>query len=610
MKIKSLAILLCGIALTAGAAVSGGLIYDQYSSQEANAVSTYSHTITAKTWSAYDTQILSGVSWSATATGGAYFGYDATKGQQFGSSGSPAKPLSLSTSGISGSITSIAVSTSGASSVAATLGITVGGSAFGGSPKSISASNIAYTFTGNASGEIILTWNQTSSKALYVKTIAIEYSSTVLSSLSVSGTLAKTSYYEGDSFDSTGLTITATYDDASTAPVTSECSFTPSPLTEGTTSVTASYTEGGVTKTAIINGITVTSRSVASISVLTNPTKMSYSIGQSFNPAGMKIRATYNMGPTNDDYSAYTYSPTSAFDSLGTKTITITSTDNASATTTLDIAVVEIPEGTYGITSGATVYQNPMDPASLVINMSDSNLPSLSFSDITNVRLFGSPNTADIMIGSGKTTGASFKISLDSALYASKIEFVGNIKDGEAAGTSTLSVNSAAVQFSAITAESSVTFKPYSNVLTISTTARLWTGQIIITAQKAATCALDYGTHFLATTAAECAASSVSSATWTYLQGLYTNADVAVKNLIKAASSNQSGTDLEKAIARYDVIAVKYGYADFLARASGSIGRNLVIDSSNSTVLILISSVAVLLSSSFIYFLVRKKKHN
>jgi len=65
---------------------------------------TYTHTITAKTWSAYGDQTLSEVLWTAAATGGAYWGYDATKGQQFGSSTNPATALSLSTNGISGTV--------------------------------------------------------------------------------------------------------------------------------------------------------------------------------------------------------------------------------------------------------------------------------------------------------------------------------------------------------------------------------------------------------------------------------------------------------------------------------------------------------------------------
>ena len=70
---------------------------------------TYTHTIGAKTWSSYTSQTLTGVSWTATATGGAYWDYDATKGQQFGSGNNPATALSVSTSKVRGTISSVKV---------------------------------------------------------------------------------------------------------------------------------------------------------------------------------------------------------------------------------------------------------------------------------------------------------------------------------------------------------------------------------------------------------------------------------------------------------------------------------------------------------------------
>ena len=78
-----------------------------------------------------------------------------------------------------------------------------------------------------------------------------------LSSIAITGAPTKTAYISGESFDSTGITVTATYSDSSTANVTSSCIFTPSPLTTGTTSVTASYTYSSTTRTGMISGLTV-----------------------------------------------------------------------------------------------------------------------------------------------------------------------------------------------------------------------------------------------------------------------------------------------------------------------------------------------------------------
>ena len=148
------------------------------------AQTTYSHTITAKTWSALGAQTLNNVEWTATgtATDGGYFGYDATKGQQFGSAAKSFSALTLSTTGITGTITSVKVNTSGASSVAAVFKVKVGNTYFTSGANdniALTATATDYTFTGSASGAVSLEWTQTSSKALYIKSIEITYSNAV-----------------------------------------------------------------------------------------------------------------------------------------------------------------------------------------------------------------------------------------------------------------------------------------------------------------------------------------------------------------------------------------------------------------------------------------------
>ena len=138
----------------------------------------YTYTFEAKVFDAKEqTKKLSKVNW-ALKTDGNYFGYDGTKGQQFGSGSAPATTLTLSTSDIPGTITSIIINTSGASSIAATIGITVGGTAFkcdNETTASLTSTAANYTFIGSASGDIVISYNQTSSKAIYIKSIEIAY---------------------------------------------------------------------------------------------------------------------------------------------------------------------------------------------------------------------------------------------------------------------------------------------------------------------------------------------------------------------------------------------------------------------------------------------------
>ena len=80
-----------------------------------------------------------------------------------------------------------------------------------------------------------------------------------LDSIEVTTPPTKTEYTAGEIFDPAGMVVTATYSDNSTAPVTG---FTVSPagaLEEGNTTITVTYTEEGVIKTATLD-ITVSAK--------------------------------------------------------------------------------------------------------------------------------------------------------------------------------------------------------------------------------------------------------------------------------------------------------------------------------------------------------------
>lgn len=88
-----------------------------------------------------------------------------------------------------------------------------------------------------------------------IKNVKIAYEKAApaktLTSIAITGEPAQTEYTEGDTFSAEGLTVTATYDDASTAVVTADAtwSFEPATLAVGTTSVTATYNEKTASET-------------------------------------------------------------------------------------------------------------------------------------------------------------------------------------------------------------------------------------------------------------------------------------------------------------------------------------------------------------------------
>lgn len=74
-----------------------------------------------------------------------------------------------------------------------------------------------------------------------------------LSSIAITTPPTITEYMVGDELDLTGIVVTATYDDGTFLDVTQNCTFNPADgtvLTASNTSVTVTYTEGTITKTA------------------------------------------------------------------------------------------------------------------------------------------------------------------------------------------------------------------------------------------------------------------------------------------------------------------------------------------------------------------------
>ena len=112
------------------------------------------------------------------------------------------------------------------------------------------AKNSYYKFVFN------ITISSTSNKYLEFSSAVFNYNyvpSAPLSSITLSGTYPK-EFVKGSEFSHKGMTVTATYDDASELDVTSYASFTGYDMnTAGDQEVTVSYTEGVVTKTASYN---------------------------------------------------------------------------------------------------------------------------------------------------------------------------------------------------------------------------------------------------------------------------------------------------------------------------------------------------------------------
>ena len=149
-------------------------------------------------------------------------------------------------------------------------------------------------------------------------------------------TVAKTEYVENQTFDKTGMTVTATYSDGKSYDVTNRVNVTPSGALKPSNDVVVVSYEDANKQTASANvSIHVVALAVDRIVVTTSPTKTSYIEGQTFDPTGMVVTATYNDG-TSFPVTDYDYSPKTL--TKGTTVVTISFRDK---TTTVGVTVRE-----------------------------------------------------------------------------------------------------------------------------------------------------------------------------------------------------------------------------------------------------------------------------
>lgn len=105
----------------------------------------------------------------------------------------------------------------------------------------------------------------------------------------------KTSYFEGENFDKTGMVVKANFNSKTNPSVILDSSsyniINGTNLTEGQTSVTITYEDKSVEQP-----ISVEKNSITKLIIKTSPTKTEYKEGENFDRTGMIIEATYKDG--------------------------------------------------------------------------------------------------------------------------------------------------------------------------------------------------------------------------------------------------------------------------------------------------------------------------
>lgn len=164
--------------------------------------------------------------------------------------------------------------------------------------------------------------------------------------ITVSKTPDKTTYYQGELFDTTGLEVSKTYSDGTLEVITDyELSgFDSSSAGTKTITVTAS----GKTTTF---EITVSEASITAISVTTMPSKVNYHIGKEFDSTGIVVTATISDGSAIGVTEDCTYS---GFDSSSPKQCEMTAT-YGNFTCAFEVTIMQ-PERIDGISNYRLSY--------------------------------------------------------------------------------------------------------------------------------------------------------------------------------------------------------------------------------------------------------------
>lgn len=162
-----------------------------------------------------------------------------------------------------------------------------------------------------------------------------------LTKLEVATMPGKTFYYIGETLNTNGLTLKATYNDGTTKTINSGFTCTPTVLnTIGNQTITVSY--GGLSTSFTVG---VHNIILNRIEVATKPAKTEYFVGDTLDTTGLTLKAIYNNGASEKLDSGFSCTPTT-LDKAGTQTITVTY--NGKTTTfnvnvqTVDLSSLEV----------------------------------------------------------------------------------------------------------------------------------------------------------------------------------------------------------------------------------------------------------------------------
>lgn len=181
-------------------------------------------------------------------------------------------------------------------------------------------------------------------------TYGSEASTKALSSITLDTSDAPTTFNVGDTFSYEGLVVTAHYDDGSDGIVVPTSVSTPSLASSGQKTVTVTYEENDVTKTATY---TITVNAVTLTSIEVSGATTSYFVGESF--VKPTVTANYSNGSTSNVTNEATFTGYN-MSNAGNQTVTVSYTNGTTVTTTFNITVTAVAVSSLEISGYTTSF--------------------------------------------------------------------------------------------------------------------------------------------------------------------------------------------------------------------------------------------------------------
>lgn len=445
--------------------------------------------------------------------------------------------------------------------------------------------------------EIVLTVGSSGQIQLNSISYTVAGESKDVKSVAISGNLTKTDYLKGESPSAAGLVVTATYDDDSQEDITSKATITSDPATLTTVgdvnvTFTATYKEKS---DSVVKTVSVTK---------SNPIGVLYtkSSGASVDVYGYYVGFLDGTGPVIMDgaYGIVVYNKTADVSGYIEKETILHVTGSIS----IYKGLYEIGSATISVASGT--FEQPDEP---IVHVTNGNETADQAARLTTVT--GTPSLVsgsfDVAAGTADIT-MSFAVGIKTVqVFYKKAAQTG---DAEAF----VAIKDAVANSSEITIKG---FTGWYNVFQVQMNGYVpaaagYTAEDFAEDLLAQTNAADVCGDYEPDESHYAAIKAKLVAIWSDLAGAekYPSLPSDQKTILAEANADETGDTVEKAMARYDFLTVKYDLSQFINGRSlpSSVGNRVEINNNNSLIVVIaiISAVSLVALSTL---LVLKKKH-